>query len=388
MLRLIKTDKLDKIVDLLILVNFFVYSLSFFTVHLAIVSSFEFVGYVFVRAIKWTFIVSFILLAYKVLRGEYNLKELALYIVIGILLIISYMKYKDGMIILDVIYIALFKKENYKKVLKVLLVTFIIGYVTALLSMLFPSIIDASVMHMRYGALKKRFALGFKYVTFAPNFYLTLVILIILLKEKFNAVTYVILFIINLFLFILTDTKNIFICVLVVLILRYLFIDCKCEKIYCLFSKVSVIIFPLCAIFIFIISYIYDGKNEVLVFINKILTGRLNLNHNAILNYGIKLFGQTVDISTNAETYNYVDSSYISILVLNGLIPFIIVLIFFTALSYFAYKINYKLLTISLFIIAIHSTFDPQLIAIVFDPLIIIFYHSINSYNKSKLNTN
>jgi hypothetical protein len=71
------------------------------------------------------------------------------------------------------------------------------------------------------------------------------------------------------------------------------------------------------------------------------------------------------------------------ILFRNGLVILILVVLTFTILSYIAYKNDDKDLIIVLFIIVIHSTFDPQLIMLAYDPLAALgLYYVMKNLDK------
>ena len=92
---------------------------------------------------------------------------------------------------------------------------------------------------------------------------------------------------------------------------------------YC--AKYSYVIF---AVVMIILTITYDIGSPLMTRMNQLLHWRLSLGNKAIINNGIKLFATGVNMygsgSTIAHYYNFVDCSYISILVKMGIIPFVL----------------------------------------------------------------
>lgn len=108
--------------------------------------------------------------------------------------------------------------------------------------------------------------------------------------------------------------------------------------------------------------------------LNFLLSNRLQLNVNAVEEYGITLFGseikwigQTESFKKIDEDYNYVDSSYFKILLNYGIIIFGFVLYCMMKIIDNAYKEEDYLLVMLLAISLVYCFFDSWLIAIQFN---------------------
>ena len=93
-------------------------------------------------------------------------------------------------------------------------------------------------------------------------------------------------------------------------------------------------------------------------------------SHNALYNYGISLLGAKIDWVGMTEvsatqTYNYVDNSFIQILLANGLIFFLILIYMLNILMSKMYINKQKHILYCLLFIGVHSLLDPQLLHIV-----------------------
>lgn len=112
--------------------------------------------------------------------------------------------------------------------------------------------------------------------------------------------------------------------------------------------------------------------------LNLVLSNRLILNLNGFKTFGVSIFGSKVSFITTdlqglvSTNYNYVDSSYLQALFLNGVIYLIIIL----WLSVLACKKIVKnkdyFFNFALLLMSIHGIFDPPLLWIWFSPFCLI----------------
>lgn len=127
--------------------------------------------------------------------------------------------------------------------------------------------------------------------------------------------------------------------------------------------------------------YLYDKNEFVSKTVNDLLTGRLSLSYEGIQNYGIHLFGQAIewvggtvyyDTETDFSSYNYVDSSYIQILLSYGIIFLIVLLIMgYICLEKESWNDQEWYLGLVIVLSAVHSMFDPQLLWLQYDVFIL-----------------
>ena len=77
---------------------------------------------------------------------------------------------------------------------------------------------------------------------------------------------------------------------------------------------------PILAAASFVLTILYTESISVLAVINQLLSNRLRIGRSGIVTYGIRPFGQTIDMIgaggglTWPQEYNFVDCSYIHIL--------------------------------------------------------------------------
>lgn len=131
------------------------------------------------------------------------------------------------------------------------------------------------------------------------------------------------------------DTVAIFL--LLVLVLVYIFQDYLMEhkymrRIYGVLLGWSFIVPGIFAVIIYWLTFAFNYEDKVFIWINQLFTNRLNFGNQAFNVYGIKLFGQPVlqngwgGVRTNLInsglgnlTYFFIDSSYVSMLIIYGL---------------------------------------------------------------------
>jgi len=106
--------------------------------------------------------------------------------------------------------------------------------------------------------------------------------------------------------------------------------------------------------------------------------------------FGVTAFGQkvnfiTLDIFGNySGQYNYIDSSYIQSLVVNGWIYTALIIYLFTYITKWAVSHRYELLAAFLVLAAIQGMFDPQMFVLWYSPFAIIIGKSFDSEVQSK----
>ena len=132
------------------------------------------------------------------------------------------------------------------------------------------------------------------------------------------------------------------------------------------------------AIFAILLHAFYNPQNTIYFQLNKLLSGRLALGQNAMSEYGISLFGKDIEwIGFNMEetlrgTYNYVDCSYVKILLDHGILFLGIVLLAYAYMLKKSIQKKQYYYTWILMIIMIFCITEPRLFDITFNPFIVL----------------
>jgi hypothetical protein len=115
-------------------------------------------------------------------------------------------------------------------------------------------------------------------------------------------------------------------------------------------------------------------------FLNKALSGRLELGHEGFIRYELSLFGQFVDqnglgTSTSFEgDYFYLDSSYINILLRFGLVILDVVLAIITTLSLRERRRDSYFRLMILTVVSLQSMIEHHLIEIAYNPFLLLLF--------------
>ena len=375
----VKDNRFDKLVNNIVYASFFIHQLFFLLSISALAKNIIEIR----KGTQLVIIISFLIMCstilYYFLRGKFSLKEVIVYVVIFVPLLVSLYNYRVVMVISNLFYAAVFKNVDCKKSLKVVLCATVLGFlINVILGMV--TRYTGNAMQTRYGVQRIRHGLGFYYAYMTSYYYLTIVIMCILAFDKFNILMYVTLTFFNIVIFIFCDTKAAFTYTLVALILHLLFIKFNFKTLFKFFKIAVICSVPFAVIFAIFLPILYVKGNAFWDLFNKIVNGRLYLTQNAIAVCGWKWFGQTVSMG-KVGAY-YADSAILTMLIGNGLVVLIMSTIFMTFFSYMAVKINHKPLMIVLFIIAVRSIFDLGFMTMQLGPVIIMFYDVYNKYRS------
>ena len=223
---------------------------------------------------------------------------------------------------------------------------------------------------------KVRESLGFIYASTGASLYFGFILQYIFLrKERTRAWEFAILELVQVFFFIKTDSRLPFYFGTAVIILFFIESLCKTPWRFTRHLKGLIYITPgiLCVIavggyFLFDLSSSFWNK------INDFLSGRLSLGVNALSEYGIKVLGQPVVWIGNGSgkmegVYNYVDCSYLQILIQYGILFLLAVMVLYTIGMICAYKAQDFWLIALFAVICVYSITEPYLLNLAVIPL-------------------
>jgi hypothetical protein len=334
-------------------------------------------GFALARNISYGLICLKILI--DIFYGEYSKKEILVNIIGTLfLLILAKMTGNKSMLIYWIFIVASHDIE-LKKVVKAAISVHLLCMIVIIGSSAFGLIKDRIYME---AADRARASLGYQYTTDSSNYFFYIILMYVYLKgEKISWESIGVLGICNILLFKLTDTKSPFILGISILglaaILKIFVILRKNNIIYKLCVTLSI---PTVAGIMICLSIFFNNQVNWMVKLNSILNGRLELGYNAYKAYGLHWLGQNIqwvginsDFTDTPQIYNYVDSSYVQILLNYGLIFFGGVCILFILLAIKVGEKNDIYLMFVLVVIALHSVLDPQLLWMAYNPFVMCF---------------
>lgn len=349
---------------------------------------------IFFDIYKFGIYFSCILLTIKFMIEKHNIKDFFLKVLFMFLgIIISWYSNSSFTVIPLFLLIINMSTIDFEKMLIVWFKTIFLLMLLIAFSYYFK-IIGEPIRVVRRISGNVRYGLGYIYPSFQANylFYLS-IIYIYIRKIKIKYFEILTLFLINLIVYIYTDTKSAFLyCVL--LLCLTIFVKIKGNVKYNSFiNKYIIFITGTGVIFL---SYLYNVNISILAELNRIVTGRIGLAHNALEQFGIKLFGQKIEWTTetiinfntiSSVVYNYVDSSFLNILINYGLIFLLFIVFGYYYVSRLSITKNI-FYTNLLLVIALHAMFDPQLMLINYNPTILLlgymFSEKLRIENKNE----
>lgn len=230
---------------------------------------------------------------------------------------------------------------------------------------------------------RNRHSLGYVYPSYIASifFYMVLAYMYIR-KEKLHLLETIMIGVLNCIIFVLTDSKTSFVLTFLVIVVFFTLKYYKKELKNNLISKLlySYSVFGI-AIISIVTCIVYNDENNFLVKINSFINNRLIMGHNALLEHGVTLFGERIrwvgfgglGYTTSAlkEEYNFVDCSYVKVLLDYGIIFFVIMLSGYALVSYRAIKEKDRFLCTCILFMCIYSIIEPRIIEFGFNPFVL-----------------
>ena len=221
-----------------------------------------------------------------------------------------------------------------------------------------------------------RHSFGYVWPTdFATHVFFILLTLWILKKGKLNIIFYIVYLIISYLIVLYTDSRLGAGCI-VLLVIFSLFIRIR-EKYSFNFSKINliyVIWIPLIVFVSLYLTYHYNPSDESWVLLDTMLSDRLRLGNEAFQEYGVKLFGQyyvQYGGQNSGDFYNFIDSSYIQLIIIYGAIYTMLFLFGFVDIAYKAYKRKDMAMLLAIFVAGISGAIAQHFLQIFMNPILL-----------------
>lgn len=232
---------------------------------------------------------------------------------------------------------------------------------------------------------------GFKFPTIIANNFMHLMVMYIYYKkEQFDYKKGIIFLTINGILFYYTDTKSAFMIDIMLLIMAFIL---KYKGIVLreslLLKRCFVAILPVSALGIVAVTYLYDKSRGFWQLLNRLVTGRLGLGKEAFCSYGVSLWGHEIrwiaidPRIVQTEPYNYVDSSFVQLIVNFGVVAFIIFVLLGIYIMCKAIRKHDIWCEVLFTIIILHSILDPQYFWLYLNVFLFYSCARVASYGKT-----
>lgn len=230
---------------------------------------------------------------------------------------------------------------------------------------------------------RNRHSLGYIYPSYiASIFFYMILAYMYIRKEKLHLLETIMIGVLNCIIFVLTDSKTSFVLTFLAIVVFFVLKYYKKELKNNLISKLlySYSVFGI-AIISIVTCIVYNDENNFLVKINSFINNRLIMGHNALMEHGVSLFGEKIrwigfgglGYTTSAlkEEYNFVDCSYVKVLLDYGIIFFVIMLSGYALVSYRAIKEKDRFLCNCILFMCIYSIIEPRIIEFGFNPFVL-----------------
>lgn len=313
------------------------------------------------KGIRYT---AYLLLMWKIIQSSHYESGQLIKYGSGILLsLISYRITGDKQLIFLMMFLMAIVNVCFDKVLKTYLWANGTGMLLILLSCKLGLIPDRF-----YSDSRNRHSLGFGFPTTISNYWLYFILVYIAFrKERLTIIEGLILEGINYYFFTMTDTKNAFAVSTLALLMAFaqkLWKGTYGKRILAFLIQHIAFLGTMC---ITILTFQWRRAGTVIQSLNNLLSNRLLLSYEGVQKYGIRLFGQRIewvggtrDFEVVYKEYNYVDSSYLQIMLTYGIIILLLLLIFYSLLGKAIVRAKDWYFGIALIMGAVHSIFDPQ----------------------------
>ena len=327
-------------------------------------------------------IISFLLNPY------FKVKELILIaIIVAISVVGSY--FSGNEIMLTMIYIYGAKNISIEKTVRRLSVCYIL---------IFICIIGGSQIgfienwDFFAGTDRPRWGLGYTYPTHTSSvLFMAVLLYSYVRKNKLKFVDIIIIVLLDYWVYKNTDSRAGALLSVMVPLLFYLLKHVKKKTYDSKFSWLLQWAFPLCAIVIYFFTMNYKDQG-IYRFVNSLLSNRLYYSQYSMKTYGVHLLGQRIEWvgwggigHTQMQlsgTYNFVDTSYLKLLLENGLIVWMLIMVIWTCTSVNAYRRGDRYLLWALGMLAVYCLAEQWLMNLGANPFVLFLAYPVFQHRK------
>ena len=224
-----------------------------------------------------------------------------------------------------------------------------------------------------------RFSLGFNYVSFASQrLFFALCSYLMFRGKKISYIELLALLSATIYMYQQTSTSSPF--YLSILILAYALFSLKIIKkgfIIEYFWMKTIAKYGFVFALIITLYFCFYSSGSLFHLVDQFTHNRLRLSVEGFRNFGVSWLGQRISFSTLdlfgnfTSNYNFIDSSFVQLLVIDGLIVSVFMLFALTKVMKYFVSIRKDIVLACLGIMIIHGMFDPQMLVLRYSPLIL-----------------
>ena len=308
------------------------------------------------------------------LNDRFIVKEIIMYMLLILLTAIIVVN-TQYLIVIDLVIVTLASRNiDFDKIVKYVFFLVLFYTLSTIVLSMFGKI--DNIQYVRNGSVRNSFGMKYSTVLGARIFYLTIMYCYIK-RDKFRYYDYILLVLLAVWVDIKCDARLAVITILITGIgMGFYYIlknkNLMNHKFISFFMIYSTVISAIIAI---VTSFYYSPNNKFFVFLDKILSRRLQLGSEAFSKYDIQLFGQHIQMNgyggyasqTVGFKYFFIDSSFLVGLLCYGLIFFLIYLLIVTNFLKKCFYNNNLILLMVFTIISISNIVGEDLFNISFN---------------------
>lgn len=266
------------------------------------------------------------------------------------------------------------KDINIDKCLHFVLFVMLISLLTVIVLSQIGLVNNSLLTAANGGAIRMRSSLGFAWPSRAPNYFLTIVQLLLLMtrnvKPQIRVILSLLLCFIDILLFVVTDSRApCLLAIVAILGLVCVRTSPRAPSLY-LAGGISAS-FLLCMGCLIALTVLYRPESNILVQLNALLSGRFHYSNIGMQNNPLTLFGSSQVNVGNPLVEGYFDSGYLRALYQWGIVP---TLVFVSGISVTLFQAMRRAdfsLAFVLVLLAVHSTVEGQLVLLYYSPFLI-----------------
>ena len=224
-----------------------------------------------------------------------------------------------------------------------------------------------------------RFSLGFNYVSFASQrLFFALCTYLMFRGKRVSYLELLALLLATIYMYRQTSTTSPF--YLSILILTYALFSIKIFKkefIIGNFLSKALAQYGFIVALEVILYFCFYSSDNLFHLVDQFTHNRLRLSVDGFRNFGVSWLGQPISFTTLdmfgnfTSNYNYIDSSFVQLLVIDGLIVSAFMLLTLTKVMKYFVTIREDIVLACLGVMIIHGMFDPQMLVLRYSPLIL-----------------
>lgn len=346
------------------------------------------------KGIHWFIYLAVVALFVKIYAlDHYSLKEIIGKSLVLLLAIISWRLARNIDVLLYVSFILGAKNVNFRELIKLFFVT--IGILLAGTVIISQANVVKDAIYIRDDFHRHSLGIGYPTDTGAYVFYLLLAYYYLFFKSL-TWRSYAAIAFLDVLLYEATQARNS--CVLILLTIPVIWIAQRASAGKLISRGIASfywMIVPLAAYMTLLLAWLYR-RNRPFKILDIALSGRLGLSHKALSKYGISLFGQHVhengwggvkgvkNFYKPNFSYFYIDSSYMRLAIIYGLILGILLIACMTIIAYRSTLKREFALAAIIMLVSLHCIVEQHLLDISYDPFLLALLATVPTFNNDK----